>query len=95
MECLFVSIGLEMANKANECGKAAVFLKCYVSVKTEDGSEVFLTLPESRQTRENLPQEDLAVLEHLVGFKGRMQKNTTRILLVPIWDLLTNQKSFH
>ena len=63
-----------MANKANECGKAAVFLKCYVSVKTEDGSEVFLTLPESRRTRENLHQEDLAVLEHLVGFKGRMQK---------------------
>ena len=49
-------------------------MSCHVSVKTEDGSEVFLTLPESRQTRENLPQEDHVVLEHLVGFKGRMQK---------------------
>merc|ERR1719318_1355068 len=68
---------MEMAKKFNKCDKSlegTVFLKCHVLVKTEDGSEVDLTLPESRQTRENCPQEDLVVLEHLVGFKGRMQQ---------------------
>ena len=65
-----------MTKKVNERSKSNVgtaFLKCHVLVKTEDGSDVSLSLPESRQTRECVPQEDLELLEHLAGFKGRIQ----------------------
>ena len=74
-------IGMEMAKQSNKCDKYAegtVFLKCHVSVKAEDGSEVDLTLPESRQTIESCPQEHHVVLEHLDGFKGRMQNEYSK-----------------
>ena len=66
-----------MSKKLNERSKfqlGTAFLKCHVNIQTEDGSEVSLSLPECRQTRESVSQGDLEVLEHLDGFKGRNQE---------------------
>ena len=66
-----------MSKKLNERSKfqlGTAFLKCHVNIQTEYGSEVSLSLPECRQTRESVSQGDLEVLEHLDGFKGRIQE---------------------
>lgn len=54
--------------------RRCAYLKCSVCVQTKEGGQLVLSMPESRITRETCSTEDLAVSEHLVGFKGRIQK---------------------
>ena len=54
-----LAIGAVMSKKLNERSKfqlGTAFLKCHVNIQTEDGSEVSLSLPECRQTRESVRQ---------------------------------------
>ena len=50
--------------------RRCAYLKCSVCVQTNEGVQVVLSMPESRMTRETCSAEDLAVSEHLVGFKN-------------------------
>ena len=49
------------------------FLKCQVSCKSGDGPATKLSLPESRETRKSVSNDNLIVSENLEGFKGRIQ----------------------
>ena len=88
-----VDIGNKMTNKST-LPKEEVLLATKVTIKSENGADITLEMPESRMNRDGVLKKDLKVLEKLSDFKGRIQEEYNKDPLVLIWVLLINQRKF-
>ena len=69
-----VDIGNKMTNKST-LPKEEVLLATKVTIKSENGADITLEMPESRMNRDGVLKKDLKVLEKLSDFKGRIQED--------------------
>ena len=69
-----IDIGNKMTNKSTlpKYTKEDVFLATKVTIKSENGADICLEMPESRMNSDGALEKDLKVLEKLSGFKGRI-----------------------
>ena len=85
-----------MTNKSTlpKYTKEDVFLATKVTIKSENGADICLEMPESRMNSDGALEKDLKVLEKPTGFKGRILEEYNTDPLVLIWILLINQREF-